>query len=316
MSKVKELTLGLEYEMVRPVDHMHEIVHSNHFGLREDHSIQDNTGRVVATGTEVVTPIYNVPVRWSGNEPSFSNLPGSAVTALIGCANKVNSSCGLHVHLGNPVMDELTPWNPDQIVDRPGGHMSRWTKLQVLSWLTVGCHLEASGLHKTVPTSRLQDSNCARIVDRYNSRELASNDPIGTVVSRKYDNLKRYCWLNLIETKRQKSPNENRIGYASSEGLGTVEVRLLGEIADAHYAKIWCEFWLTIAAYIASFPPHKVLLAIIASRNVRQLTNDLRAFATLHETTARTSGVRSTAVAQRHPLPRTWADELRNGTYA
>jgi len=78
------------------------------------------------------------------------------------------------------------------------------------------------------------------------------------VVARKFDNIKRYCWMNLIETKRVGT--DERPGRGSSHALGTIEVRSLGNTAKFEYVWAWTNLLLKLAAYVAYLPSSLAIL--------------------------------------------------------
>lgn len=305
MSKIKSLSYGLELEMVEAASNLPVLVESQGFGLRRDASIQDNNGRQLRAeslqAVEVVTPIYTKSIAWRSNTP-IADIGAHELLHLTHCAAKVNSSCGVHIHVGNPVdTGESTVWNPmrERHHNSPVPK-SHWTPAQVQTWLAAGLLFEQTWLYSTVPRSRFNSDTCSAITDRYSPSELQSNDPIGKLVYRKYNNDKRYCWLNVTETKRQKDPNENRIGYASSEPFGTVEIRLLGETKDLEYITNWVNLWLYTAAIIASFPFNKAMLIFLHDRTLMAKVHQLACQANAHEQTIATQ-VRS-IVTPRHPI--------------
>ena len=283
------LTAGLEFEMVKAKQNLYDTVNENTFGVRRDRSIQDAVGEEVEgrefQAIELVTPVYEVGITWSRSEvfPKTREALSRNIFNLTSTAESVNSSCGIHLHIGNPSETHRTMWNPNQLAGVQGGPASEWSVTQVYTWLMVGVYFEQAGIFDTVPKSRAKDSNCAKIISRYQADELSSNDPIGDLVPRKYDNIKRYCWLNLIETRRPKNPRENRIGYASSEKLGTVEIRLLGETMNPEYIVAWCDFWLHVAAIIATYAPHKAIMLVMSDPDLAAKFSNLKLRAAEHE---------------------------------
>ena len=275
----KQITVGMELEMVKAIPETHIIARRYGFGVRSDASIQNDAGESIpATSFNAVELVTGIIL---ASQDSLDGI-SLVVDKLTKCADHVNSSCGFHIHLGNP-SEELSEWNPNRVNGIKGGPKSVWTPTQVYTWLTAGVYFEQIGLFDTVPRSRRVNENAVSISSVYSPKDISSNDPVGEVASRKYANKKRYCWLNLIETKRKKADNENRVGYASSEGLGTVEVRLLGETKDAGYIMEWTKLWFKVAFIIAHRPASKAIMEIVASKDISNSIKVLKYMAATHD---------------------------------
>lgn len=261
----KIITAGLELEMTVPKPAVHSIAEANGFGFRTDASICDNFGRRLpktgpGAGVELVTPIIETPCAVvNGGSCTFDfTAIDHAVDALCSTAARVNSTCGVHIHLGRPNGEETT-WNPQRLFGVNGGKASEWKPGHIKAWLAVAMNLE-NRIFDCVPVSRRQSRHCRGIRQTYSSDDLMAYTPLRGLVSRKHDNPQRYCWLNLIETSRPADPNETRIGYARSTPFGTVEIRALGETQDADYVKAWAHLWIKIAAVIAYTPAESAIL--------------------------------------------------------
>ncbi len=260
MSAKGSITIGFELEISAPAPGWQNIVTANGFGVRQDSSILDDHGAQLPTrgtgaGIELVTPIYELTVTGiDSDSPVISGFEAviNAVTQLCAAATSVNSSCGLHVHLGRP-NGERTEWNVNRRPNTPGGPMSEWKTAQVRTWLLIGRLMEQS-VFSMVPDSRAHRRHCQPISRAFRSEQLSSYYPLRNLRHRKHDNIERYCWLNLIETSRRGDPLETRVGYARSKPTGTVEIRALGETKDAQYICAWARLWTIIAASVAYLP--------------------------------------------------------------
>ena len=261
MSKLPEITLGFEFEFYSRGQDFDKVVKSENLGIRTDSSIQDSNGNRAIDGVEIVTPAYFV------NPPSADEI--IANVSKFAALGNVNSSCGVHIHIGNPIKTdtgsyEMCSWNPQRL-PKGTSYKSKWDEKHVLSWIIAGQYIEALGIYNCVPPSRSINQNCVKINQAYTNKCLNSNDPVGSVHTRKYKNCKRYCWINLIETKRKKDAKETRIGYAASEGLGTVEIRLMGEMPNSQVISTWTRIWVEVAYIILTTPPYRIVQAISTS---------------------------------------------------
>lgn len=236
-----KITLGIELEAVRLTPEAVQIIQNRGFARHYDASIRDRFGNQLPRsigeggGSEVVTGIMEIQVTMD-NEGKRVRLDYGNVREVINdlcaCAAEVNTSCGVHLHLGNPDGSGRSVWKPDQI----------------RTWLAV-CVLREDKIFQLVPPSRRNNAHCLPIKARFNDSDLQSYHPLGSVQPRKDENPKRYCWLNLIETGRKGT--DPRPGRMASEATGTVEIRLLGSTRRADYIWAWVQLWAKIAAVIA-----------------------------------------------------------------
>lgn len=241
------LTVGLEIECVRMSNTTDFEIGTREFGFSRhlDHSIRGDNNEVLprtwpGAGTEIVTRPITVPVVMNGDGNALRLNTFSlddATRRLCASVGHVNSSCGFHIHLGRPSKADpaKSSWEPDR----------------VRTMLVIGQILEQRLLSLVHP-SRVNNHHCMRIGQRYSKADLAQFYPVGRVDPIKYNNQKRYCWLNLIEAARVG--NRTEPGLGGSPALGTIEVRLLGDTADTNYILSWTTLWTKIAALVAYSP--------------------------------------------------------------
>ena len=242
----EKLTFGIELEGVTATPESSIIQLSRNFTKRFDHSIKADDGSPLPAsieaggGFEFITPVQAVDVRMNNVGERLALLWGDSLNAvqdLCRCVARVNRSCGVHIHIGKPSREGLT--------------VSKWEPEKVRTMLAIGMMLE-SKIFDCMPESRRNNHHCNTIRSRYSDQDLGQFYPVGNVVARKYDNIKRYCWMNLIETRR--TGHESRPGRGASMALGTIEIRALGNTASADYILPWVTLWLKIAAYVAYLP--------------------------------------------------------------
>lgn len=271
MNDGKIITTGFELECVNLASGSYRLADSEGFGRRYDRSIRGMAGEELpehgpSAPVELVTPIIETRSELTADgrtrEFSYGKMAAS-ITALTSCANQVNSTCGFHVHLGRP-NGEATGWNPRRMPGISGGPASEWKPGHVRTMLLISLALEDK-LFALVPDSRKRSRHCRRIREVYSVSDLEAYYPVGNPAPRKHDNEKRYCWLNLIETRRQGDPGESRVGYARSEAFGTIEVRLLGETKDSAYCLAWAKLWIKIASAVAYLPSETAALHCLYS---------------------------------------------------
>jgi len=247
MSRINsELTFGLEMECVRTTPSIRNLAERRGFQLCLDHSIRGDNDEVLprswpGAGTEIVTPILDAAVTGSSDGATIRIGMGNSldvITDMCNCAAHVNKSCGIHVHVGKP--------------SKTDPHMSVWKPDEVRLMLLIGRHLEGT-LFGLVKPSRVNNPQCTKIEDRFTPADFGNFYPTGRVHAVKYQNPKRYCWLNLIETRRVGNTTE--LGHGGSPAKGTVEIRMLGETRDPNYIFLWTHLWLKIAAYVAYVNP-------------------------------------------------------------
>lgn len=301
MRNAKPITVGLELEMTKLSVAAATIFEQRGFGRRSDRSILDKSGNHLpmsgpGAGVELVTPILTVDTSLSpdgdSDEFDFSGIR-PVIKDLCSCAASVNSSCGVHVHVGRP-NGETTEWNPRRIPNQPGGPMSEWKPGHIRTMLLIGLGLE-NNVFSIVPESRRQRHHCRRIREIYDSASIQAYYPINNLRPRKHENPQRYCWLNLIETRRPSDPEENRVGYARSKAFGTFEIRALGETSNYEYIEAWVEMWVKIAAAVAYLPAESAALRCLYSGWLQPDIDNLMRLKDKHE--------RTDAVTNRSVLP-------------
>lgn len=249
---ISTISFGIEFECVKLSSTALVTIQANKFERHLDHSITGDLGEELPriwpdAGSEIVTPPYIVPVSMNGDGSSLNmdmddNRVIETVSALSSCSAHINSSCGVHIHLGRPkqvvengVTKTISYWSPDE----------------VRTMLIIGQILEPK-LWKLVHKSRLNNSTCESITKRYSKNDMGQFYPLGKVDPVKYSNKKRYCWLNLIETQRKGNRPER--GYGGSPATGTIEIRMLGETDNQDYIFQWLKLWLKIASLVAYAP--------------------------------------------------------------
>lgn len=227
------MTFGLELEAVRLSAEAPALLSRHNFATHFDRSIKGRNGedlpRSIAAGggAEIVTPpiFYEVHGAQDGRNlrVMLETDQAQKVKDLCACAAEVNRTCGLHIHLGRP-RQGVSVWGPEH----------------TRTMLAIGLHLEDT-LYALCPASRVQSAYCKPIRACYRPDELGSFYPMGTVHPVKYRNPKRYCWLNVIETRRSNSP-------------GTIEIRMLGNVRRYEYVFAWVKLWCKIGAMVAWLP--------------------------------------------------------------
>ena len=266
------------------------LINSRNFGRRTDSSIADKNGVPLPksgplAGVELVTPILEVDTHLSpdGDECQFDlDQVGPVVRDLLDCAQTINSSCGLHVHLGRP-NGEQTDWNPRRIPGLgSGGPASEWKPGHIRTMLLIGLGLENT-VFNLVPESRKQSRHCRKLREVYTNQSIQAYYPLTNLQPRKQDNPQRYCWLNLIETRRPQHPEEERIGYARSKAFGTFEVRAMGETVDHEYIMAWVKMWVKVAAAVAYLPAESAALRCLHSGWLQDDIDALRVLKEKHE---------------------------------
>ena len=254
----KELTFGVEVEAVSLTPEADQIIRRRGFNRHFDRSIVGSNGESLPRdqAAELVTPplIASVTLPTNLNDRNVINVSTSeenAIADLCRCVQKVNKSCGIHVHLGLPTDDGS----------------SKWTLEQIQTFLTVGVVLE-NRLFNLCPDSRKSNRYCYPIANMYPTSMFKSSDPVGTVSPSKYQNNKRYCWLNLTEVKRKD---------VDPRAPGTVEIRMLGNTKRYPYVMAWIKLWLKIAAYVAYTPAGYAVSALAFSDVLDPELNALKA---------------------------------------
>lgn len=238
----KTITLGAELELVKLAPESARLMAEHQFVQHYDRTIRGRNGEELPRsieaggGCELVTGVLTVPVRMSDTGDGYTADFGVAhpvLRDLCACAAEVNESCGFHLHLG-----------------RPSEAGSVWKPNHVRTMLFIARFLEET-LYDLCPSSRRGNQYCKSIAQDYAICDFASFYPVGVVRPRKYDNPKRYCWLNLIETRRQGTERSG----ASGPALGTIEIRMMGNVRRHRYVQAWAELWVKVAAYVAYLEP-------------------------------------------------------------
>lgn len=231
------MTFGLELEVVKLTPQARDLMTRHGFSTHFDRSIKGRNGEDLPEtieaggGAEIITPPLTFQVRSAQDGRGLSvdlGTSSDAVRAMCECAAEVNKSCGLHIHLGRPAHGGLS--------------QSSWQPEHTRTMLLIGLFLEEK-LFGVCPPSRRNSSYCKPIRQCYTAEELGSYYPMGTVNPGKYQNPKRYCWLNTVETRRDhpRSPH-------------TLEVRMLGSVRRFDYILAWVKLWCKIAGYVAYVP--------------------------------------------------------------
>lgn len=262
----EEITFGLELEIVRLSEEAPDIINRRGFQRRYDRTIKGHRGEDLPetgdlAGSEIITRPITVGLEMDQNGQHMRidwREAQAIVLDLSKCAKEVNLSCGLHIHLGRPKGDDNGPF---------GVKSSKWTPAQQRCWVAIGALMEEQ-LFAVCPDSRKNNRYCRKIKAAFNERELGSFYPVGQVTPRKYDNEKRYCWLNLIETQRQGRA-ESRIGRGDGPATGTVEVRMLGNVRRFNYIWAWTQLWVKVASYVAYLPTEQAINQLIVCNAVR-----------------------------------------------
>jgi hypothetical protein len=289
MRNSKPITVGLELEMLKLTPHAPRFIEMRNFGRRHDASIADKQGKLLpktglGAGVELVTPILEVETLVAPDgEPGefdFTRIT-PVVKDLLACAQVYNSSCGIHVHVGRP-NGEQTDWNPRRLQGQIGGLASEWKPGHIRTMLLIGLGLE-NIIFNLVPESRKQNTTCRRLRELYANKDIAAYYPLVNLNTRKYNNPQRYCWLNLIETRRLQDPNEERVGYARSRAFGTFEIRALGETVNFEYVMAWTQLWVKIAAAVAYLPSESAALRCLYSNWLQEDFDKLTALKAKHE---------------------------------
>lgn len=233
----QHITLGFELEAVELAPTYSDICNEHNFAFHHDASIHEVNGDQPRNSGEIVSGV--VVCEYNYNDLSVDTTDARRVIEqLCACAARVNKTCGFHVHLGKP----------HGTSGSVRARRSKWAPQDAFTWLKVGLDLEAK-LYDLCPESRKDCAHTKPILTCYQPRELISEDPIGRVVARKYENAKRYCWLNLIETTRQGA--DSTPGRASSQSPGTVEIRMMGNTKRPDYILAWTRLCAAIAGLVA-----------------------------------------------------------------
>ena len=286
----EKITFGLELEglVATPAS----ATYISKFTKRFDHSIVRDDGSPLPRtleeggGFEFITRplVADVSMSNTGENLTVTYPDGgdTDVMQLCDCVAHVNRSCGVHVHLGRPSRDNFL--------------MSKWEPERVRTMLAIGLMIEDK-VFDVVPNSRRNTRHCAVIRSRYSDSDLTAFYPTGNVVARKYDNPKRYCWLNLIETRRVGT--ETRPGRGASVSAGTIEIRALGHTRDAAYIWAWTKLWIKVAAYVAYLPS-----SLAVMRTMVDLEADFRALAKFKWTHQESTAVTAVTAVSEPPRAR------------
>ena len=221
------LTYGCELEVVKLSPNAGSIIQANNFDQHHDASIQPSS-----EASEIIS--RPAPLTFNP-ESAKCSFDLRVLENLSKCAEKVNKTCGFHLH----VKPQHGNWTPEQS-----------------STFLTACILIEEQIFTLVPNSRRSNRFCLRIANAFKGEELENTDFLGQVSSRKYSNDKRYCWLNLTETKRPG-------------GHGTIEIRLLGSVKRISYIEAWCSLWFIIAGTILAYDSGTAIRRIMTGQHVK-----------------------------------------------
>lgn len=248
------ITVGFEQEAATLSRNAVAIARRRNFVLTRDRTVTLADGSPIqGYGHEVIAPFTKVRVSCGQDGANFA-ADFTEVEALIadvmGCCGEVNVSCGFHVHLGRPR-------------DEDADLRSKWDPEKTRTWLALGMALEERAF-AACPASRRQSRHCCSLRDPekgFQDADLQSYYPVDEGKPWKYDNKKRYCWLNLTETRRKTADVPMDVFRNTREGtVSTVEVRTLGNTKRVAYALAWTKLWVKVAAYVAYLPASLSLL--------------------------------------------------------
>lgn len=241
-----KIFFGVELECTRVSSCMPRVVNQHNWLIRHDGSVRTLQNEDMPDSREIIT--RPIPVDVEGSQDgacwhlSCSTLAQDIID-LCSCASEVNTTCGVHVHLGRPGKTH-SDWGDV--------NKSDWGPERVRTMLIIGLMLE-DRMYDLCHDSRRCSAYCRKIRDIYTNEELGSYYPAGaTVPDNKYDCLKRRCWLNIVETRRKGT--DSRLLRGLSHGTGTIEIRLLGNTKNPEYIYSWIALWLQIASYVAYLP--------------------------------------------------------------
>lgn len=228
------LTFGVELECAAYSPNARLIAEHNGFTPTHDGSI-NAIGREHG---EIITGVLTA--KFDSNKVTVADSAKEKIEALCKCADAVNASCGLHVHLGN-------------------GIPSCWNASQIRTFMAVALFNE-NRFFNLVPDSRTNLRFCRRITELFTPDDFSSEMPILSANNNKYNNPKRYCWINFVETVRHGESTDG----ASRPGLGTIEIRLLGNTRRFDYVWAWINLWLFIAGHISSTDSSRAIMGLTA----------------------------------------------------
>lgn len=259
------LTFGVELEAARLAPDAPSIIAARGFDRHYDATIRGSNGEELPRGplggAELTTKPLPVRVNMDQTGDRYTADFGETeaiVRDLCRCVAQVNVSCGLHVHFGRPVSAaEMSK--------------SRWEPKHIRAWLAIGGFLEEK-MFGLCPPSRRGNRYCKKISEEYPNESFVKFYPVGEVRPRKYDNPKRYCWLNLIETRREGLAG---MTGASGPALGTVEIRMLGNVRRHSYIWAWIRLWTRVAAYVAYVDPLTALMHCTLSNSIAYELNEV-----------------------------------------
>jgi len=264
----KAITVGLEFEAVKATPALARAKDRWGFTTHFDASITDNAGLTLprsgpSAGVEIVSKPIVVPVSLNGDGSNLRVTDTELrqqVAAMVESIHHVNKSCGIHVHLGRPSKASPT--------------VSEWGPEHVRTMLIVGNMLEPTMMELVHP-SRRDNKHCRSLKEVYGQKDWGNYYPVGTVDPVKYNNTKRYAWLNAIETVRKGTRSEP--GYGASQAIGTIEIRLLGETNYEPYIQSWVRYWVKVAALVAYTPAAMAISRICLSNTLAADIVELRA---------------------------------------
>jgi hypothetical protein len=250
----KVITVGFEQETVSITRNARLVCNSNRFILTRDKTVKNDDGTPIGSGDtegghEIIAPFVRVHVKCGQDGSNFEADTSElerVLTTITSCCERVNTSCGFHVHYGRPRSD-----------DDP---RSRWDPEKVRTWLALGLSVE-DAIFTACHESRLSSNHCRKLRSLYPPRDIASYYPVEEGKAWKYDNKKRYAWLNLTETRRNAPDVPVDIFRNTASGsTGTVEIRALGNTKSVPYMLAWATMWLKVATCVAYVPSSLTIL--------------------------------------------------------
>lgn len=253
MKVSKVITVGFEQEAVSLTRNARLTANANRFILTRDRTVlNDDMSPIPDHGHEIIAPYAKVNVRCGQDGSNFEADTAEMeriITQVASCCERINTTCGFHVHYGRPKSEDDT--------------RSRWDPEKVRTWLAIGLALEDL-VFTACHESRTSSSHCRKLRSLYSASDLASYYPVEEGVPWKYDNKKRYSWLNLTETRRKVPEVPVDIFRNTQSGsTGTVEIRAAGNTKNVPYMLAWSLLWLKVATMVAYIPSSLTILRCV-----------------------------------------------------